>query len=210
MNQLPQASQRWSFRHYAKSPGMILVEISRKLRGLDLCRGGDWQEDEVIATDYKFRPSHKHNMLQAKTWGELLLELDDILSVSRAIEDEHPDGDLVIVASSSANVEVHPVTELPDNEDPSDVQIESPPRIIRMTYCFDRNDGRERRIRFIDKVARRQDPYECKKDNCFIVIDSCETSSLEETSSLNTSLLEYSDDDDDDDNDGNIKLEHWC
>jgi hypothetical protein len=176
------------------------------MRELALCgRGGDWQEDE-IAKDDRFRPSHRHNMLQATTWDDLLLGLeDDISSVTRAGKDKHENVHLAIVLSPSTVVEV-------PHEDPSDAQIQSPPRITRMTYCFDRND-RERRSRSIDNVVRRLDPYDGPATvthfathpnfNAF----NGETSSLEYTSSYeDSSSLEYSDDDDD----GDVEFEHWC
>jgi hypothetical protein len=190
----------WPFHRYVKSPSAILAEMSRKIRRTQLC-GGDCTDD-VIAT--KSLPRRRHVRLHAATWDDLLLEeeLDEVSSVSSADGDRHRDIRLAATAASTSTTDEVPRSTKP----PVDEDIQSPPKIVRMAFCFDRNDGRVRGTGAIDKVARRLDPYD---ENPLFDVDGGETSSLEYTSSLEcTSSLEYSDDDDDDEDD--IKFEHWC
>ena len=224
----------------AKSPVAILAakaswvaeEMSRKMRRLHLC-GSDCVDDVITTTHVTMAigqhitaqpPRHnRHVRLHATTWDDLLPreKLDEEGGV------QHLNIRLlaVVASSPSAVVEVPPRATnrlLPDDgEDPSSKEEEeehiailpSPPRITRMAFCFDHNDGGRERVTTavaIDKVARRLDPYD-EDNNVFDIEDGGTSSSLEYTSSLEcTSSLEYSDDDGDDDDDDYIGFQHWC
>ena len=229
------ALAKWPVAILAARASRVAEAMSHKMRRLHLC-GSDCVDDVIITTHVPMAidqhnitaqpppPHNRHVRLLATTWDDLLLreEIDEGGGV------QHQDIRLLAAVASSpsaAVVEVPPrATDrlLPDDgEDPSSkkeeeeehiVILPSPPRITRMAFCFDRNDGGRERVTTvvaIDKVARQLDPYD-DNNKVFDIEDGGTSSSLEYTSSLEcTSSLEYSDDDGDDDDDY-IGFEHWC